>query len=293
MSRLVGTRNDRKGQKSMLDNELFLKILKKTLSSGGEYADVFVEHRRPTSIQLEDNKIEKIFSGVDSGVGIRLIANGKTYYAFSNDISEKALLELAGSLKALHLASGKSEDKDFTLDLRKQRPNVDYTIKLLPEKIPIDKKIELVKAANKTARDFDKRVRQVLVGYRDFVQKVQIAASDGFTAEDERIHTLMVVHIVVSDNGVIQTGYEQAGGSIGFELFESVKPEDIALKAVGRSVMMLNARRAPGGRMPVVISSEAGGTMIHEAIGHGLEADLAQQGLSVYSKKSVSLLHLL
>ncbi|MDP3111343.1 MAG: DNA gyrase modulator, partial [Thermodesulfovibrionales bacterium] len=94
----------------MLDNELFLKILKKTLSSGGEYADVFVEHRRPTSIQLEDNKIEKIFTGVDSGVGIRLIANGKTYYAFSNDISEKALLELAGGLKALHLASGKSED---------------------------------------------------------------------------------------------------------------------------------------------------------------------------------------
>lgn len=269
----------------MLDNELFLKILKKTLSSGGEYADVFVEHKRPTSIQLEDNKIEKIFTGVDSGVGIRLIADRKTYYAFSNDISEKALLELADSLKALHLASGKSEDKDFTLDLRKQRPNVDYTIKLLPENIPVGRKIELVKAANKTARDFDKRVRQVLVGYGDFVQKIQIAASDGFTAEDERIHTLMVVHIVVSDNGIIQTGYEQAGGSIGFELFESVKPENIALKAVGRSVMMLNARRAPGGRMPVVISSEAGGTMIHEAIGHGLEADLAQQGLSVYSKK--------
>ena len=205
----------------MLDNELLLKILKQTLSSGGEYADVFVEHRRPTSIQLEDNKIEKIFTGVDSGVGIRLIADGKTYYAFSNDISEKALLELAGGLKALHLASGKSEDKDFTLDLRKQKPNVDYTIKLLPEKIPIDKKIELVRAANKTARDFDKRVRQALVGYRDFVQKVQIAASDGFTAEDERIHTLMVVHIVVSENGIIQTGYEQAGGSIGFELLRA------------------------------------------------------------------------
>ena len=117
---------------------------------------MFVEHKRPTSIQLEDNKIEKIFTGVDSGVGIRLIADGKTYYAFSNDISEKALLELAGRLKALHLASGKSEDKDFTLDLRKQKPNVDYTIKLLPENIPVGRKIELVRAANKTARGFDK-----------------------------------------------------------------------------------------------------------------------------------------
>ena len=269
----------------MLDNELLLKILKKTLSSGGEYADVFVEHKRPTSIQLEDNKIEKIFTGVDSGVGIRLISDGKTYYAFSNDISEKALLELADTLRNTSSFVHCSLSTVHCFDLRKQRPNVDYTIKLFPEKIPIDKKIELVKIANKTARDFDKRVRQVLVGYRDFAQKVQIAASDGFTAEDERIHTLMVVHIVVSDNGIIQTGYEQAGGSIGFELFESVKPEAIALKAAERSLMMLNARRAPGGRMSVVISSEAGGTMIHEAIGHGLEADLAQQGLSVYSKK--------
>jgi len=269
----------------MLDKELLQKILKRTLSSGGEYADVFVEHKRPTSIQLEDHKIEKIFSGVDSGAGIRLIANGKTYYAFSNETTEKTLMGLADSLKALHLAGGKSEGKDFTLDLRKQKPNTEFAIKLLPEKIPVDKKIELIRTANKTARAFDKRVKQVLAGYRDFAQKVQIASSDGFISEDERIHTLLVVHIVASDNGVTQTGYEQAGGSIGFELFEESKPEAIALKAAERSIMMLTARRAPGGRMPVVISSEAGGTMIHEAIGHGLEADLAQQGLSVYSKR--------
>ncbi|MDI6745234.1 MAG: TldD/PmbA family protein [Thermodesulfovibrionales bacterium] len=269
----------------MLDNELLQKILKKTLSSGGEYADVFVEHKKPTSIQLEDNKIEKIFTGVDSGVGIRLIANGKTYYAFSNDMSEKALLELADTLRNTSSSVHCSLSAVHCFDLRKQKPNVDYTIKLLPENIPIGRKIELVKAANKTARNFDKRVKQVLVGYRDFAQKVLIATSGGFTAEDERIHTLMVVHIVASDNGIIQTGYEQAGGSIGFELFEGINPEAIALKAAGRSVMMLTAKRAPGGRMPVVISSEAGGTMIHEAIGHGLEADLAQQGLSVYSKK--------
>jgi len=269
----------------MLANELLQKILKRTLSSGGEYADVFVEHKRPTSIQLEDNKIEKIFSGVDSGAGIRLIAGGKTYYAFSNETTEKTLMELADRLRALHLASGKSEGKDFMLDLRKQKPNTGFAIKLLPKKIPVDKKIELVRTANKTARAFDKRIKQVLAGYRDFVQKVQIASSDGFISEDERIHTLLVVHIVASDNGVTQTGYEQAGGSIGFELFEDERPEAIALKAAERSIMMLTARRAPGGRMPVVISSEAGGTMIHEAIGHGLEADLAQQGLSVYSKR--------
>lgn len=273
----------------MLNNELLLKILKKTLSSGGDYADVFVEHRKPTSIQLEDNKIEKILSGIDSGVGIRRISNGKTYYAFngktyyafSNDMSEKALLELADSLKTVN-SEGLTVN---SLDLRKLKSNIDFNIRLFPESVPIEKKIELVRIANNIARSFDKRIKQVIVIYRDSIQKVQIATSEGTIAEDERIHTLMVVHVIASDKNIIQTGYETAGGLIGFELFDNVRIEELALKAANRATMMLTARRAPGGRMPVVISSEAGGTMIHEAIGHGLEADLAQQGLSVYSKK--------
>ncbi|MGB9714975.1 MAG: TldD/PmbA family protein, partial [Thermodesulfovibrionales bacterium] len=104
-------------------------------------------------------------------------------------------------------------------------------------------------------------------------------------AEDERIHTLILIHVVASDNGIIQTGYESAGGFIGFELFGEINIEELSLKAAKRAIMMLTARKSPGGRMPVIISSEAGGTMIHEAIGHGLEADLVQQNLSVYSKK--------
>lgn len=271
----------KKERHKMLDKELLQKILKKTLSSGGEYADVFVEHRKPASIQLEDNKIEKIFTGIDSGVGIRLISNNKTFYAISNDMSEKALLELADTLTK----ASTSSKTDITIDLRKQKPGVDFNIRLLPANVPMDKKIELVRNANRAARDFDRRIQQVIVMYRDSVQKVLIANSDGIIAEDERIHTLMAVHVIASDKGTIQTGYEPAGGFIGFELFENSRPEELAVKAAKRAVMMLTARRAPGGRMPVVISSEAGGTMIHEAIGHGLEADLAQQGLSVYSKK--------
>lgn len=265
----------------MLDGELLLRVLKKVMSSGGEYADVFVEHRKPTSVQLEDNKIEKIISGVDAGVGIRLIFNGKTAYAFSNDLSEGSLLKLAGNLSRAAASAG----GDRVLDLRKEEPEIDFTIKSFPEDVPMDRKIEIVRTANKVARDFDNRIKQVNVIYRDSIQRVQIATSEGIISEDERVYTLAVVQVIASDRGIIQTGYEPAGGFIGFELFDEVPIEELALKASKRVIMMLTARRAPGGRMPVVISSEAGGTMIHEAIGHGLEADLAQQGLSVYSKK--------
>jgi TldD protein len=114
---------------------------------------------------------------------------------------------------------------------------------------------------------------------------VLIANSEGELVEDVRNYLTALVQVVASDGTVIQTGYEPVGGLTGMELFEKEPLEVAAEKAARRAVMMLSARKAPAGRMPVVLSSEAGGTMIHEAVGHGLEADLAQSGLSVYSGK--------
>jgi TldD protein len=94
-----------------------------------------------------------------------------------------------------------------------------------------------------------------------------------------------MVEAVVTRGDDIQTGREPLGGSVGFEIFDETSPEEVARIACDRANLMLTADRAPGGTMPVVLSSDAGGTMIHEAVGHGLEADLAEKGLSVYSGK--------
>lgn len=265
----------------MLDKELLTKALKKAISSGGEYAEIFVENKKPTLIHLEDSKIEKVISGVDYGLGIRLIYDGRTAYAYSNDLSEESLLNAASEVSKA--VSKKATDS--IIDLKTKSPSVSFNIRLFPENVPVEKKISLVRKADNIARGYDSRIRQVSVIYNDFIQKVQIATTEGTIAEDERIHTLSVIQVVASDNGIVQTGYESIGGSLGFELFDEIDTEELSLKAAKRAIMMLTARRAPGRRMPVVISSEAGGTMIHEAIGHGLEADLVQQGLSIYSKK--------
>jgi TldD protein len=143
----------------------------------------------------------------------------------------------------------------------------------------------MVKRANHIARNFDPRVRQVMVTYRENRQEVLIATSSGEVIEDTRSYLTAMVQVVASNGGTVQTGYEPVGGLTGMELFDAEPLELAAEKAARRAVMMLTARKAPAGRMPVVLSSDAGGTMIHEAIGHGLEADLAQSGLSVYSGK--------
>ncbi len=143
----------------------------------------------------------------------------------------------------------------------------------------------MVEKANQRARSRDQRVRQVKVVYGDYNQKVTVANSKDVFVEDNRIGTIFLVQVVSVQDGITQTGYEPVGGSIGFELFDAYSPEQVADIAANRSLLMLEAREDPRGRMPVVLSSEAGGTMIHEAIGHGLEADLVQQGLSVYADR--------
>jgi len=257
----------------------FAKVLKRALGNGGEYADLYVEKTSPTALFLEDGKVEKVVSGLEAGAGLRVIIGLKTIYAYTNDLGERALLGLAESVAR---ACGKGA-RDVTLDLRVKRPSVDYVIVEPPETVDVGRKLALVKAADASARGFDPAVTQVTVIYRDTAQEVTLAASDGTLADDRRNYTLCAVNAVAKRGGNVQTGYEAAGGNIGFEIFSAETPELIGLKAAGRAVMMLTARKAPGGRMPVVLSSEAGGTMVHEAVGHGLEADLAQNGLSVYS----------
>jgi len=174
---------------------------------------------------------------------------------------------------------------DVDINLTKASPLVTLVIRNSPSEVEIKKKIGLINKANKTARAAGSKIRQSSISYRESRQDICIATSEGRMTEDSRIYTLALVHVVASDGDVIQTGYETVGGLVGFELFDEYPLEGVALKVAQRALMMLGSRRAPGGRMPVVISSEAGGTMIHEAIGHGLEADLVQQGLSVYAGK--------
>ena len=143
----------------------------------------------------------------------------------------------------------------------------------------------MVKEANRVARAVDKRIIQVRVVYWDWVRSMAVVNSLGEWVEEERTGVLLLCSAVSKEGEVIQTGYEPVGGSSGLEIFDETPAEYVAETAARRALLMLGARRAPGGKMSVVLSSEAGGTMIHEAVGHGLESDLALQKLSVYSDK--------
>ena len=274
----------------MVENIPFRKILSEALREGGEFADLFFEQTRSTAIICEEDRIEKVISGLDIGVGLRLLLAGRTIYSFTNQISEGALFDLARRIGRVVREDGGGRAIADT-HLRGSVPpssqisNPLFPVGKHPRGVSIGEKVSVVKRANDVARGLDPHVRQVRVLYRDVSQILSIANSEDVLVEGERMGTVFSVQVVSAKGDVVQTGYEAAGGTMGFELFDLHPPEEVAEVATKRSLLMLSARKAPMGRMAVVLSSEAGGTMIHEAIGHGLEADLAQQGLSVYSGK--------
>lgn len=257
------------------------KIIKAALKGGGEFADVYVEETVTASIVCEERRIEKVIAGRDMGAGIRVISGLKTYYAYTNDLTEAGLLEAAGVV-AKGIAEGKP---GLDIGALKKIIAPGFAITKPPADAALSTKAAFVKRADVAAWGIDGRIKQVKVVYGDGKKRYAVINSLGEWVEEERTSIVFICQAIAKEGDVVQTGYEPLGGAVGLEAFDEKPPEVVAEAAGRRALMMLGARRAPGGVMPVVLGSEAGGTMIHEAVGHGLESDLALQNLSVYSGK--------
>ncbi|WP_163328606.1 TldD/PmbA family protein [Desulfurobacterium thermolithotrophum] len=247
---------------------------------GADYGDLFFEKRFTFSAKCEDNRIENVSCGIEIGVGIRYIKNFKTYYGFTNKLTEESIKEVIENLAAASLS-----EKEVVLDFNVREQRYCQFVNGTDFDVPVEKKIELLLRANEEARSYGDRVKQVTVVLRDSLQEITIVNTNGDIVEDVRPRVVFYTLVVASDGRVLQTGYEPVGHLGDYSLFEEYPPEKVAKLAAERALKMLKAKPAPAGKFTVVISSKAGGTMIHEAVGHGLEADLANQKLSVYSGK--------
>ncbi|MFO8056494.1 MAG: TldD/PmbA family protein [bacterium] len=254
------------------------RVLKEALSRGGSFADLFAEEKASTLIEIEAERVERLIRGSRSGAGVRVIHNHRTSYSYSDLLAESALLDCART-SSLAVKNGEAGASVKT--------GPGWSSHYLPVKEPpadcrIEDKLDIMWKAEKAARNHDKRIRQVRVIYSDQLRTVAIADNSGEMKTDAVNYVIFYVVAIAGDDTGIQVAHESLGGTMGMEIFHERDPEEMAVTAARRAVANLEARPAPGGTMPVVLASEAGGTMIHEAIGHGIEADLAEQGLSVY-----------
>lgn len=258
------------------------QIIRAACAQGADFAEVYIEQKETTAITCEDGKIEKINTGIDYGMGIRVIAGESTSYVHSNDVTLQngmAMASLAGQI-AQNQPNGV-----HIQEFQTQSSGSQMTVAQHPAQISFDKKVKLIRTADQAARGYDSAILQVSIGYSDIVQHVQIANSKGICVEEDRVHVRMACSSIAQQDGMMQTGFASAGGTCGLELFDKTTAETLGRESARRAVLLLSAEPCPTGIMPVVLSSEAGGTMVHEACGHGLEGDLVYKGLSAYAGK--------
>jgi TldD protein len=256
-------------------------ILDTLLYTGGEFAELFMEKGRSLSIRFDNGKLDSISQGSSLGTGMRVLHAGRNYFGSDNSLAFNQLLRSAKELADTVVgAYNFYQSKDF----KKKRINKLHSVDKDPGKVPLPKKIKIVRKAERIMRDYDSRIVQATVLYRESKRRVEIYNSHGKMEKEKRYQTVMVFQAVAADKeGMIQTGREVIGGAVGFELFDNKDWQKAAKNAARAAVLQLDAEAAPAGTFPVVLHSEAGGTMVHEAVGHGLEGDFISKGLSAYA----------
>lgn len=265
----------------MIDKSLVENILNEALSTGGDFAEIFVENKVGDSFYLVDGKIEQAISGKDFGIGIRIFKELFSVYAYTNDMSKENLIKVAK--KASQAIRGTKED--ITINLIKQDIENKHKIILAPGSILKDDKILVMKEAYNAAKEYDQCISQVRINYSDSTQNILVANSEGTWAEDTRTRSRLGIESIASDMNDMQTGSYRPGAAKGFEFFKEIDIKSYAKEASRIAKTMLGSKYAPSGKMPVIIENEFGGVIFHEACGHGLEATSVAKGLSVFAGK--------
>lgn len=255
------------------------RALTTALSKGGDFAEVFAERRHGLSVSLDDGRVEGASDGSEQGVGLRLVVGDATYFGYVDSLAEPEIQRIAESLA--QAANGTARAPQTLVAASSVKPQ---QVSTPPEDVDLATKVELLRASDESARSAGKEVTQVSAGWGENRRTVTIYNSEGLAVGDDRIRIRLAVQVVAARDGRIENGTETLGGHIGYELIES-DGSRVAESAARKALTALDAIPAPAGKMPVVVGNGFGGVLLHEAVGHGLEADAVQKGASVYAGK--------
>ncbi|MBZ5647979.1 MAG: metalloprotease TldD [Acidobacteriia bacterium] len=255
------------------------KYLGAALSAGGDYADIYFEYLFSTSISVDESLVKSASQGISAGAGVRVISGERTGYAYTDDLSPERIVHAART--AALIASGPAKEpvvgfkRGEARNLYSVTPTVDAEMA---------QKLELVMRADRAARAYDPRIFQVRAGYADEIRRILVCGSDGSFAEDTQPLSRMSVFCIAKSDGNSARGSSGGGGRVNFDCFLTEKtPEHFAKEAARQAIIQLDARPAPAGEMEVVLGPGWPGILLHEAIGHGLEADFNRKKTSAFA----------
>ncbi len=256
------------------------KLLSTAMGRGADFAEVYAQRSVQTAVSLEEQKIRSAQTGLVQGVGIRVISGAKVGYAYSDDLGDEAL-DRAARTAAL-IAQGKGSEHSYEVG-RVATPSY-YRVQVPLAEVELARKADLVTRANLSAHAFDRRVRQVMANYVDQTKWIWVANTRGHFVEDVQDLCRLGVQVVAEGKGgERRTGFFGGGGRVSFSHFQTFTPESVAQEAARQAVATLGAVEARAGQQTVVLAPGWSGILLHEAVGHGLEADFIRKKTSAFA----------
>ena len=265
-----------------MNDYLAEKILEATLSTGGDFSEIFIENKRSNSLTSTGGDIDEIVTGEEYGIGIRVFKGINSVYVYTNDFSDNNLLITA---KEAAYAIGVDMSSYPIVKPGRILSKDDHKIITDPSSIPMKNRADIIKEIYQVAKSYHDSISQVQSGMIDHIQEVEIINSQGLHVKDKRTRCRYSITAVASDGALMNSGYTAPGAHMGFEFFEQSDYKAQAKEAARIAVTMLKAKNCPPGTMPVIIENGFGGVIFHEACGHGLEATSVAKNTSVFSGK--------
>ncbi len=271
------------GGASAIDAQLANRLLGIALDAGGDYADIYFEFRVSADYSLEEEQVRTLGRGITLGLGVRVTKGDATGYAYTEDLAWEKMAHAAKTAGQIAMGGGHAPVGVGELS-RVEIPSF-YRVPTPSLMVPAADKLALLRAADKAARAFDPRIVKVQVSFAESIKEVLLFTSDGRMAHDVQPLLRFGVSAVAERDGKRQSGSGGGGGRYGMDYFAQATRDAAAhgKEAARVAIAMLDAVEAPAGEMPVVLGPGDSGILLHEAVGHGLEADFNRKQTSNYS----------
>jgi len=266
----------------MLNTSVAQAVIDHALSLGADFAELFVERSQTNLVSTLSSHVQSVQSGIDFGVGVRLVYGNKVLYGYTNRAEQAELKGIVSKLAAKDRRDPRASLTNFDYRRVEDKHAATRILSVDPE---VDNKVAFLLATDKAARAASNMISQTRGSCSQVEQRIELFNSEGLHTGDVRNYTRAFLVAIASDGSEQATGSWNDGGLMGWELIERMNSEAAGKEASRQALVNLSAKPCPSGRMPVVLGNGFGGVIFHEACGHLLETTSVAKKASVFHDK--------
>ena len=262
-----------------IDENLVRRVLRAATSLGGDFADIYFQHRVADHIGFEDGQVNRAYAQVDLGAGIRVLKGEQTGYAYTEELTPNALIKAAQTAASIASAAPVKPAESFhSVEI----PRL-YATRPVWIDVAAADKINVVKRIGEKMLGLNPAIIKASTWFGDSDEAVLIANTEGVWVEDIRPMTILYANCAAQKDGRIESNGFSRSARRGMEMYSDDMVDEIARQAVDRTMLLFDATVPPAGEMPVVLAPATSGILLHEAMGHGFEADFNRKEISIFS----------